>query len=281
MGGFGGLLTEGLSFDHLSLGAAAVYCAVIGGAYVGVLYLVTPTHVLVDRDSPAMIKRRGLAVSVVTALSPAVVWAAAESKAGAPTLLEHLGFRLGMSALGQLTAVALPLALNMALFAGPLLQQLSDDGLPSPVDLGTFLSDWTNIRATVIAPITEEMVFRSCMVPLLAPQLGHGPALYWGAPCFFGIAHLHHIIEGRPAVVVGLQFGYTTVFGAITTFIFSRTSCISGPIACHAFSNYMGFPDFGGALAHRRGLSLKIMYVAGLVGFFALLKPATEPSLFL
>lgn len=281
MGFLGGLLTEGLSFDHLSLGAAAGYSTVIGGAYVGVLYLVTPKHAAVDRDSSAMIKRRGLAVTVVSMLSPVVLWVAAESKAGAPTLLEHLGIRVGMSGLAQLMAVALPLALNATLFAGPLLQQLYDDGLPGLSDLGTFLTDWTNIRATIIAPITEEIAFRSCMVPLLAPALGRGPALYWGAPCFFGIAHLHHIIEGRPPMVVGLQFGYTTVFGAITTFIFSRTSSISGPIACHAFSNYMGFPDFGGALAHRKSLSLKIMYVAGLVGFFALLKPITEPSLFL
>ena len=121
-----------------------------------------------------------LAVTVVSVLSPVVLWVAAESRAGAPTLLEHLGIRVGMSGLAQLMAVALPLALNATLFAGPLLQQLYDDGLPGPSDLGVFLTDWTNIRATIIAPITEEVVFRSCMVPLLVPALGRGPALYWG-----------------------------------------------------------------------------------------------------
>jgi hypothetical protein len=48
-----------------------------------------------------------------------------------------------------------------------------------------------------------------------------------------------------------MQFGYTTVFGAFVTYAFARTGNIAGPILCHAFSNWMGFPAFDEVPNHR------------------------------
>ena len=49
-------------------------------------------------------------------------------------------------------------------------------------------------RNHAVAPFTEEYTFRACMMPIL---LGYytpkGAVLV--APLFFGVAHLHHMIE--------------------------------------------------------------------------------------
>lgn len=266
----------------MSLTTASLCCTVLGSSYVGILYLVTPKNG--DPNDFSLIKRRGLAVSLVTMLSPAMLWFVAEPSGHGRTLLEHLGFSCGSLMQGA-SQTLLPLALNATLFLGPLVQQFYDEGFMGTCknfigSVKSLPSDLHLLRAAVIAPITEEVVFRSCMVPLLLPSLGMHPLLYWGAPMFFGIAHLHHILEGKPIPIVCLQFGYTTVFGALETYIFARTSSILGPIACHAFSNIMGFPDFDGALRHPRKFSLKVAYVAGLIGFFALTGRLTDPSIY-
>jgi prenyl protein peptidase len=68
------------------------------------------------------------------------------------------------------------------------------------------------LRNLVIAPITEELVFRGCMVPLLLPHLGYGYQLSWITPLFFGVAHLHHMLAGVPIPQVVMQLGYRARF---------------------------------------------------------------------
>ncbi|NWI13012.1 FACE2 protease, partial [Crypturellus soui] len=56
------------------------------------------------------------------------------------------------------------------------------------------LADVRWLRNQVVAPLTEELVFRGCMVPVLLPCTGAARALLAG-PLFFGLAHFHHVIE--------------------------------------------------------------------------------------
>ncbi|KAK5614296.1 hypothetical protein CRENBAI_004267 [Crenichthys baileyi] len=53
-------------------------------------------------------------------------------------------------------------------------------------------SEW--LRNQKVAPMTEEMVFRGAMLPMLVPCTG-ATAVIFIAPLFFGVAHFHHIIE--------------------------------------------------------------------------------------
>ncbi|KAJ1454737.1 hypothetical protein M885DRAFT_424340, partial [Pelagophyceae sp. CCMP2097] len=104
----------------------------------------------------------------------------------------------------------------------------------------------------VIGPATEEVVFRSCMVPLLLEaDLGLGRTIFC-SPLFFGVAHLHHLKRrlvderanaGRALLETAVQFAYTTLFGAYTTFVFVRTGHVAAAVACHVFCNVMGLPD--------------------------------------
>lgn len=95
--------------------------------------------------------------------------------------------------------------------------------------------------------------------------------MIWAAPCWFGLAHIHHAYEtykrlgrtsgalrtamlsSRKYVVVLIvqnsdlrpsvfQFIYTTVFGWLCSFLFLRTGSILVPISAHVFCNIMGFP---------------------------------------
>nr|XP_023415321.1 CAAX prenyl protease 2 isoform X1 [Loxodonta africana] len=110
-----------------------------------------------------------------------------------------MGFRLE----GIFPAALLPLLLTMILFLGPLMQLSMDcpcdlaDGLKvvlAPRSWARCLTDMRWLRNQVIAPLTEELVFRACMLPMLAPCTGLGPAVFT-CPLFFGVAHFHHIIE--------------------------------------------------------------------------------------
>ena len=110
---------------------------------------------------------------------------------------------------------------------------------------------WVNIRTYLAAPVTEEVVFRGCVVPALL-STGMSPvraALV--APLFFGIAHLHHAMlrfrqgEGLPrvALITFFQFTYTSLFGSYAAYAFIRTGSVPAVIASHMYCNWMGLPD--------------------------------------
>ncbi|XP_053823975.1 CAAX prenyl protease 2 isoform X4 [Vidua chalybeata] len=247
------------------------------------------------RDHPAVIKRRFTSVLVVSGLSPALVWLWKELtgvKADTP-LPALLGLRLE----GLLPATLLPLLLTMILFLGPLIQLSMDcpwrwlDGIRVALDPRVWalcLGDVRWLRNQVVAPLTEELVFRACMLPMLVPCTGPGPAVL-ACPLFFGVAHFHHVIEqlrfrhgsvGSIFMAAAFQFSYTAVFGAYTAFLFLRTGHLAGPVLCHSFCNSMGFPALGAALGHPRRRALLPAYLLGVLGFLLLLHPLTEPAFF-
>jgi prenyl protein peptidase len=105
-------------------------------------------------------------------------------------------------------------------------------------------------------PITEEIMFRSAIVPLhlLAKDTpGH---LVFVAPLYFGIAHVHHFYEFRlthpdTSIFAALfrsvfQFGYTTIFGWYATFLYLRTGSLLAVILAHSFCNWCGLPRLWG-----------------------------------
>jgi prenyl protein peptidase len=151
-------------------------------------------------------------------------------------------------------------------------------------DLGV----WRNY---IISPFTEEFVFRSCMLPLVLPTLFVHKTIYI-TPLFFGIAHLHHMIEGILTTNVPFkfillqnlfQFSYTYLFGLYSSFLFLRTGNFLASFLNHSFCNFMGFPninelinDFNG----RMRLFITFSYFFGLFMFWYLLISLTNPQLY-
>ncbi|KAK1154864.1 CAAX prenyl protease 2-like [Acipenser oxyrinchus oxyrinchus] len=119
------------------------------------------------------------------------------------------------------------------------------------------------LRNQVVAPLTEELVFRACMLPMLAPCAGLSPAIFT-CPLFFGVAHFHHVIEL-------LRFRQGTVGGIILS-----AGHLMGPVLCHSFCNYMGFPAVSAAGAPQRA-PIITCYLLGVLLFLLLLFPMTEP----
>lgn len=202
------------------------------------------------------------------------------------TFLEILGLRLD----GLLQAFTMPLFLTMILFLGPLYMQMLN-GLfkvyTEPMHWINNLKDLTWIRAHIVAPLSEEFSFRSCMLPLLL-QCFRPLAAVIVCPIFFGAAHFHHVLENikmgvpwKRAVLVSLfQCSYTTLFGAYSAYLFYRTGHLAATFITHAFCNHMGVPDIGELMQYqsKQKACVTIVFIIGFVSWCYLLNPLTEPK---
>mmetsp|Transcript_11005 Transcript_11005/g.17024 ORF Transcript_11005/g.17024 Transcript_11005/m.17024 type:complete len:341 (-) Transcript_11005:97-1119(-) len=119
--------------------------------------------------------------------------------------------------------------------------------LPSTVD-----ERWSDLRNLVVAPLTEEVAFRGCIVPALLIVGMKSAKAVFVSPLFFGTAHFHHAIlklkEGGSSIkfvvlVTLFQFTYTSLFGSYAAYAFIRTNSILSVSLSHAFCNFMGLPD--------------------------------------
>uniref|UniRef100_A0A3Q3E303 CAAX prenyl protease 2 n=1 Tax=Labrus bergylta TaxID=56723 RepID=A0A3Q3E303_9LABR len=164
-------------------------------------------------------------------------------------------------------------------YLGPLVHSAFDN--PQQLHWGTavYVQSWRQcvrdavwLRNQVVAPVTEELVFRGAMLPMLVPCTGPTAAIFT-APLFFGSFFLFK----KSSISKTVFFLYTTVFGAFTAFIFMRTGHVVGPVLCHSFCNSRGLPDIIAALQHPQKSPLLLSYVMGLLLFLVLLFPLTDP----
>lgn len=144
------------------------------------------------------------------------------------------------------------------------------------------------LRNYVISTLTEEFVFRSCMLPLIIEHMSWINCILI-TPLFFGTAHLHHIYEGykskelelKPLLIRHLfQFCYTYSFGVYSSYLFLRTGNFFASFLAHSFCNLMGFPDFDGLINEYKGKTrvfLVFLYFFGLFSFFYILASVTDP----
>ncbi|KAK0542439.1 CAAX prenyl protease [Tilletia horrida] len=182
---------------------------------------------------------------------------------------------LGYLALNHyLPALTLPLALTTCLFAGPLfVDWLGGTLLPGQAGWSwseNVASKYNNIwglRNYLVGPLTEEIVFRACILNLHHASGSSNTVKIFVTPLYFGVV---------------FQFGYTTLFGWYADFVFLRTNSILAPIICHSFCNMMGLPDIASALEEhpKRRTAIIGAYLLGIATFSAMLWRATEPALY-
>lgn len=238
------------------------------------------------RDHPKTIHQRFRSVLVVSLLSPLYVWLWADGtfEHNALSLWKYLGIRLECIFI----AVLFPLVLTMILFAGPILLLYLNREFVSVEGFLKYPTSWVNsinLRNYLVAPLSEEFVFRACLIPLLVPGFGNVLPIFI-CPLFFGVAHIHHVIERlhlgeSPRDVwfsAFFQFGYTTVFGGYSVFLFLRTGHLIGPVLCHSFCNFMGFPNIDQIPSSKYPRLISSLFVVGLVLFLVLALPLTNPS---
>ncbi|EDO32261.1 predicted protein [Nematostella vectensis] len=275
-----------VSFESVSLSRGSFACLVLAVVYVISLYIKKSP---LPRNHSKTVKQRFRRVAFVSLLSPFYVWMWSDPVPG--TEVHSLWTFLGLHMNNIIFATFLPLLLTMILFLGPLALAFSlgtlchaEDNLKTP-------SSWMDIKTLrnyVVAPLTEEFVYRACMLPLLVPSYGVNLSVFV-CPLLFGVAHVHHAIEKLEANVEKpksilmetlFQSFYTTVFGAYSAFLFLRTGHLSGPVICHSFCNYMGFPAFEEIPRSKHPIAIAALFVIGLVLFLLLLEPLTRPTLY-
>lgn len=170
-------------------------------------------------------------------------------------------------------AVVLPLCLTSLMYAGSLVHKsllfldlwsehwnqgghLSFHSLENGLQelISRILSVASNVsawRIYFVAPLTEELVFRACMIPLLLCGGFRTYTVILLSPVFFSLAHLNHFLEFytqqnysllKASMVVGFQLGYTVIFGSYASFLFIRTGHLAAPVIAHIFCNFMGLP---------------------------------------
>ncbi|GAA5942642.1 hypothetical protein JCM3775_003665 [Rhodotorula graminis] len=270
-----------------------------------------------DRNHPSVIKARLVAVSLASAAScaalPAVLQHAAPAtypsyRAAIPAAVRLLGLSLPSSFSTSSSTrwadlarlVACPLGLTASLFAGSLYILALEGDLPGQARVRSWASwtakfgGWKGVRNYILAPLTEELSFRSCVVA--ASFLGGWSRrkLVFVTPLWFGLAHVHHAWETylaggrtRKALIQGVlqstfQFVYTTLFGWFATFLFLRTGSVVPPFLAHVFCNAMGVPQLAWALKvwPEKRLSLWATYLGGIGTFIYGFWRWTDPVLF-
>ncbi|KAI9850129.1 MAG: hypothetical protein M1838_006064 [Thelocarpon superellum] len=239
--------------------AAAVLSILYTLLYVLPLY-VSPTSrpsTQLSRDAPSVIRARIRAVTFSCIVSTAATFYVIATWGHASPLeaVRLLGYwPVSVGAIGK------SFTLTALLFAGPLFEKGIVEGgwkdWTRGEQLGEVFGSWIGWRNFVAGPITEEIVFRSTIIPPHILAKTPPDRMVFLTPLYFGIAHVHHFYEYKlthphtpllPALLrVVIQFAYTSVFGFFASFVFLRTGSLPAVVLVHSFCNLCGLPRLWG-----------------------------------
>ncbi|XP_016436921.1 CAAX prenyl protease 2 isoform X1 [Nicotiana tabacum] len=299
----GDAVSDGGGGSEMSKSLAVITCTALAIFYVAILYSPTLILRLQPPDSfQSYMIRRFICAAISSVFSLIACSLILPIQWGKSHLFSVYGIRLDH----MWQAVVFPLTLTSLMYAGTLILKLLlllDSGqedrengrslsldsiknvvyefIESTFSLASDISAWRNY---LVAPLTEELVFRACMIPLLLCGGFSTYTVVFLCPIFFSLAHLNHLLEyaqrsgswPKAFAVVGFQLGYTVIFGSYASFLFVRTGHLTAPLVAHIFCNYMGIPII---ISRRTGM-VTVASVAGLLGFLWLLFPLTTPHLY-
>ncbi|KAH9813317.1 hypothetical protein DFH28DRAFT_930058 [Melampsora americana] len=277
-------------------------------SYVAILYVIPAarskpweidpiTRQARDRQHPDIIRARLLAVTLISFLSLLLIGSLIQiyaphhsSQNLIITTFKLTGFLPTSSISSYLQLQLHSLLLTSLLFLGPIYTSFLIQSSNHPISFDLHLFDLQTLRNLIIGPITEEIVFRACIIstyllinPNLRPSFSQ---IIFLSPLWFGAAHIHSIRETyisngrtREAFLKGLlislfQFVYTTIFGWYASFIYLRTESVLAVSLCHSFCNLMGFPSLLSSLKEfpHQKKSILISYFLGISLFTLFLK---------
>lgn len=148
---------------------------------------------------------------------------------------------------------------------------------------------YVSLRNLLVAPLTEELCFRSGLISYLL-VMGYSPAIcIWASPFVFGLSHLHHIVDmvrfrgfrvAQAIVAVCAQLGYTVMFGWFAAYLFVQSGNVLAPVAAHSVCNFFGFPPFSQIRHYSHRKIIILSYVIGVVMFPAFVAFALVPKRF-
>jgi len=192
---------------------------------------------------------------------------------------------LGIRSRGLIPGTACPCVLVLMLYTGYIVQWLTESGWRHHSLSRTDLM----LRDYLVAPFSEEFIFRGCMLAVLCLAMEPYQAIFV-PPVLFGLAHLHHLMEwyrGRLLVTFAqacattlLQITYTSLFGLFSAFVFVRTRHLLGVVLAHSICNLLGLPPLDEVKDCSWNKLIALAYVLGLALFGLCLFPLTHSQLF-
>lgn len=248
----------------------ALLCAFLFTAFYVAPFYLSPTLrsvSLASRDSPSVIRARVRSVTLACIACAVVnVYILTVHGHATPQDVLRLWGVWPISFIG----IAKLLGLVAVLFVGPLFKSLIAEGewrdiTPSNIK-AELIDSWIGYRNIIVAPLSEELVFRSLVISLYLLAKVSPSRIVFTTPLIFGMAHLHHLaanIRGRtppglksPPLAIWLQciavslfqFTYTSLFGFFAAFALLRTGNFYGVVLVHSFCNWMGVPQFWGRI---------------------------------
>lgn len=308
-------------------------CFIVASSYVVSLYLIPKDIRKLPRENPLHIKYRMIFSSASTMISIVSVYFLYKHD---KVILSGQSFSdsIGLSLRTTFPSILLsfflmmifymgPITVQMALFLLNILYDVRNDGRLMPLAHGTtYLSsmykaiqteilkiyvtfnilDTTLFRNLIFAPVTEELVFRAIVVPVMFSYYCKQNEIYTPfqlamlSPSWFALAHAHHVYDklrmGMPFKYVIIQtlvqLSYTTIFGIIAALLLMRTNSIAGSIVSHIICNFYGLPSLEFLIPpcteESRSMSclfpyryaILVLHAAGLIIFAYVMFPLTE-----
>lgn len=199
------------------------------------------------RDHPRTIQLRFVSVIATTLISLLLVWKFVPS--GDRSFCSLVGACFTQTNL--VDALFLPILITGILFLGPLVvlwdtytwEEWMEMMREEVIDLQSF-------RNYVIAPITEETIFRGVISAFLSMYFVNKTVILIISSSVFAMAHTHHYFfqsaQGLPEIslAAGLfQVVYTFLFGLYSGVFYLKSGSILTSISLHIFCNFLGFPD--------------------------------------
>lgn len=241
----------------------------------------------VNRDATDVIQRRFLSAVLSCLCSALLLWSfarpAAENAEGL-SLMQLLGIQSEDSFRACINCVGV----TASLFIGPLVQHLVSYKVGASPLCSLPGGRWVALRNLILAPLTEEFVFRACLVRLWVSASFPTVLVIFCSPLCFALAHTHHFIEHvrrftnkqHALQIVAFQVFYTSLFGMYSNFLLFRTGSTVALILCHTFCNWQGFPDLGFLVSRQHPLHdhrawLGVVYIIGVGAFCRNLFPMT------
>ena len=262
----------------IDLSNCVTHALVLASMFVLNLYVLVPKSIrTLSRNNTKQIKWRIVSVLMTVTMSVTIypyLFCYDKTK-GIETKSENLGDLLGFWRLSLH-----PLFYGMVLYTGPIITTLLKHRAQYMLrwrgstkvnvsywkvflqdlyyNLSIFPISWGKTRDLLIAPLAEEVIFRSCMVtPFLhSTAYANGTIsirfVSWITPLFFGVAHFHHALRrfreencGVKIILLtsAFQFSYTTIFGAYASYCFMKYKSLLGVVLLHSFCNHMGLPQ--------------------------------------
>lgn len=129
------------------------------------------------------------------------------------------------------------------------------------------LPSWALIRNLVVAPLTEEFIFRGVILAILLPSWSNTAAIIISS-LLFGLMHSHNLlrrlyltgkVSSQEIVLSLVQCTYTAFFGAYASITYIASGHLITPIALHCFCNFNGLPNFGEIISNKCHLYLTIL----------------------